>query len=165
MAEEVRRVARVVVLDPDDRILLIHGFEPDDPGQRWWFTPGGGVEGEESREQAALRELAEETGLTGLELGPLLWRRLCSFPFDGRRWHQEEWFYLVRTGQVAAEEMVPAALTDLEARSVAGLRWWTSAELSVARETVYPTRLAELLRTLLDEGPPSAPLDLDPEFG
>ncbi|MEU6932187.1 NUDIX hydrolase [Streptomyces sp. 2RAF24] len=158
---EPRRVARVVLLDPDDRILLIHGHEPDDPARTWWFTPGGGLEGDESREEAALRELAEETGITEVELGPVLWRRSCSFPFDGRRWNQDEWYFLARTTRTAT---APAGLTELEARSVSGLRWWTSAELSAARETVYPDKLAELLRTLLDEGPPSAPLVLAPQI-
>ncbi|WP_078953980.1 NUDIX hydrolase [Streptomyces globisporus] len=158
-----RRVARVVLLDPDDRILLLHGHEPDDPDDAWWFTPGGGVEGDETREEAALRELAEETGITEVDLGPVLWKRYCSFPFDGRRWDQDEWYYLARVrGTEAAPR--PQALTELETRSLAGLRWWTSAELSAARETVYPTRLAELLRTLLDEGPPGAPVVLAPEI-
>ncbi|MEU8620922.1 NUDIX hydrolase [Streptomyces sp. NPDC048623] len=158
---EVRRVARVILLDPDDRILLLHGYEPDDPEQTWWFTPGGGLEGDETHEQAALRELVEETGITDVALGPVLWRRHCSFPFAGRRWTQDEQYYLARTTQTAT---APGGLTELEARSVAGLRWWTSAELSAARETVYPDRLAELLDTLLDEGPPSPPLDLAPEI-
>jgi 8-oxo-dGTP pyrophosphatase MutT (NUDIX family) len=160
-AAEPRRVARVVLLDPDDRILLLHGHEPDDPADDWWFTPGGGVEGDETREQAALRELREETGITEVELGPVLWRRRCSFPFDGRRWEQDEWYFLARTARTEAALLDP---TDLERRSVAGLRWWTSAELSAARETVYPTRLAGLLRRLLDEGPPEAPEVLAPEI-
>ncbi|MER5744789.1 NUDIX hydrolase [Streptomyces sp. NPDC059913] len=161
MRTERRKVARVVLLDPDDRILLLHGFEPDDPRRDWWFTPGGGLEGDETREQAALRELAEETGITAVELGPLLWRRMCSFPFDGRRWEQDEWYYLARTDRTDTDT---SGQTGLERRSVSGLRWWTSAELSAARETVYPTRLAGLLRTLLDEGPPRTPLVLDPEI-
>lgn len=123
--------------------------------------PGGGLEGDETREEAALRELTEETGITDVELGPLLWQRMCSFPFDGRRWDQDEWYFLARTTQTVIDT---SGLTGLEQRSVAGLRWWTSAELSAARETVYPTRLAELLRTLLDEGPPRTPLVLDPEI-
>ncbi len=93
----LRRVSRVVLLDPRDRILLLHGHEPDDPADDWWFTPGGGLEGDETREEAALRELAEETGITEVELGPVLWRRRCSFPFAGRRWDQDEWYYLART--------------------------------------------------------------------
>ncbi|WP_406455327.1 NUDIX hydrolase [Streptomyces sp. NBC_00876] len=161
MSAEVRKVARLVLLDPDDRILLMHGFEPEDPASTWWFTPGGGLEGDETREQAALRELAEETGITEVELGPLLWQRMCSFPFDGRRWEQDEWYFLARTARTTTDT---SGQTGLERRSVSGLRWWTSAELSVARETVYPTRLAGLLRTLLDEGPPRTPLVLAPEI-
>ncbi|NBM15183.1 NUDIX hydrolase [Streptomyces sp. GC420] len=166
---ELRRVARVVLLDQHDRILLLHGHEPDDPADDWWFTPGGGLEGRESREEAALRELAEETGITDVRLGPVLWRRVCSFPFAGRRWDQDEWYFLARTtssvtGPGSAGMVFGDGLTELERRSVAGLRWWTCGELSSAHETVYPTRLAGLMRTLLDEGPPSAPVDLDTEI-
>ncbi|RMB84433.1 NUDIX hydrolase [Streptomyces shenzhenensis] len=157
----LRKVARVVLLDPDDRILLLHGHEPDDPADDWWFTPGGGLEGDETRAQAALRELAEETGITEVDLGPVLWRRRCSFPFAGRRWDQDEWYYLARTAQTTTEAM---ALTELERRSVAGARWWTCRELARTHETVYPTRLAGLLRTLLDEGPPAGPMTLDTEI-
>ena len=158
---ELRRVSRVVLLDPEDRVLLLHGHEPDDPADDWWFTPGGGLEGDETREEAALRELVEETGIREVELGPVLWRRTCSFPFAGRRWDQDEWYYLARTTQTAVE---PTALTELERRSVAGARWWTCQELTRAHETVYPTRLAELLRRLLDDGPPAAPVILDTEI-
>ncbi|MFE9252280.1 NUDIX hydrolase [Streptomyces sp. NPDC007088] len=156
-----RRVARVVLLDPEDRILLLHGHEPDDREDDWWFTPGGGLEGRETRREAALRELAEETGITQVVLGPLLWRRTCSFPFAGRRWVQDEWYFLARTAQTGT---AATALTELERRSVAGARWWTCEELGRAHETVYPTRLAGLLRRLLDEGPPGQPEILDTEI-
>ncbi|MFE3787573.1 NUDIX hydrolase [Streptomyces goshikiensis] len=158
-----RKVSRVILLDPEDRILLLHGFEPGDPSEDWWFTPGGGLEGAETREEAALRELAEETGIEDVELGPVLWHRYCSFPFDGRRWEQDEWYFLARTRMVRAETVM-GGLTELERRSVSGARWWTSEELLAARETVYPTKLAGLLRTLLDVGPPGVPVVLAPEI-
>lgn len=157
----MRKVSRVVLLDPRDRILLLHGHEPDDPADAWWFTPGGGLEGDETHEEAALRELAEETGITEVELGPVLWRRSCSFPFAGRRWDQDEWYYLARTDRT---ETRTTGQTELERRSVAGARWWTCQELTRAHETVYPTRLAELLRKVLDEGPPPTPEVLDTEI-
>mgnify|MGYP001097879106 CR=1 FL=1 len=114
-----------------------------------------------TREEAALRELVEETGITDVELGPVLWRRRCSFPFAGRRWDQDEWYYLARTTQTATRAV---ALTELERRSVAGARWWTCQELARAHETVYPTKLAGLLRRVLDEGPPATPEVLDTEI-
>ena len=51
-----RRSARVILADSADRLLL---FE----SEGFWFTPGGGVEPGETIEQAATRELWEETGL------------------------------------------------------------------------------------------------------
>ncbi|SCE07333.1 NUDIX domain-containing protein, partial [Streptomyces sp. DvalAA-14] len=155
-----RQVARVVLLDPADRILLLHGFDPPKPSATWWCTPGGGVEGQEELAEAARREVAEETGITQLDLGPVLWQRTCSFRFDGRRWKQDEWYFLGRTETV---EVDTAGHTDLERRSVNGLRWWTCEELLRTRETVYPIRLAGLLRTLLDEGPPLSPIPLGTE--
>ncbi|GHG55395.1 NUDIX hydrolase [Streptomyces griseocarneus] len=157
-----RRAARVILLDPDDRVLLIHGHEPDDPSVTWWFTPGGGLEGDESWEEAAHREVAEETGITEIELGPVLWLRTCSFPFAGRRWDQDERYFLARTRR-REPDLWTGGRTELERRSTSGLRWWTCEELLAAHETVYPNRLAELLRTLLDEGPPSTPVLLETE--
>jgi ADP-ribose pyrophosphatase YjhB (NUDIX family) len=52
----------VVLLDAQDRVLLVKRARPPSPGR--WTVPGGGVELGETLEQAALRELAEETGLS-----------------------------------------------------------------------------------------------------
>lgn len=153
----------MLLLDPCDRILLLHGREPDDPATTWWFTPGGGADGGETLDEAALREVAEETGITAVRLGPVVWRRSCAFAFDGRWWEQDEWYYLARTDAMDVGDLDTAGHTESERRSVIGARWWTCEELLATRETVYPTRLAGLLRTLLDEGPPPSPVDLGTE--
>jgi G:T/U-mismatch repair DNA glycosylase/ADP-ribose pyrophosphatase YjhB (NUDIX family) len=147
-----RPSARAVLLDARDRILLMRFVSP--AGERFWATPGGGVEPGEDDEAALRRELAEEAGLHAFEPGPCVWTRESVFVWERRVLRQRERFHLVR---VEKHEVAPEL--DLAAENVHGHRWWTLAELESTRETVYPTRLAALLRELLEQGPPSAPLD------
>ncbi len=63
--ERIQRVAAYnVCVDAQDRLLLCRLSEiTEAPGS--WTLPGGGVEFGEHPEAAAIRELLEETGLTG----------------------------------------------------------------------------------------------------
>ncbi|MFT3874995.1 MAG: NUDIX hydrolase [Propioniciclava sp.] len=56
-------VATIAVVIRDDHLLLVRRANPPDVG-RWGF-PGGKIERGETIEQAAVRELAEETGVHG----------------------------------------------------------------------------------------------------
>ncbi|MGH1551734.1 NUDIX domain-containing protein [Streptomyces sp. L7] len=151
----LRKVARVVPprpAGPHPRCCTCH--EPDDPGRRLAVHAGRRPEGDETHEEAALRELAEETGSPGWSSAR------CSGP--GRAPSRSRAAAGTRTSgttsarTAATADGVPGAtaLTELERRSVSGARWWTCRELERAHETVYPTRLAELLRRLIDERAP-----------
>jgi len=151
----IRSASRAVVLDPHDRILLVR-FEF--PARTVWTTPGGGIEPGESPEHAIVRELEEETGLTGVVVGPVVWTRLHIVPFVGGNWDgQREQYHLVRAP--AFEPRPRLSWAQLNAEYVHELRWWTPDELAEAAETFAPRRLPELVGQLLRHGPPDEPID------
>jgi double-stranded uracil-DNA glycosylase len=150
----LRAAVRALVLDADDRVLLVRFDWPD---KSVWALPGGGVDPGESLEQAVFRELAEESGLRDFELGPHIWTRTHWFT-DMAGWAgQTEEVYLVRTD--AFEPAPEWTAAQLAAEGIGHQRWFTQDELDPA--LVYsPRRLPALLRELLEYGPPSAPLDV-----
>lgn len=152
----LRLGARAVVLDPDDRILLVRFEFPD---RALWATPGGGVDQGETHEQAIVRELAEEAGLEDVVLGPWIWTRKHVFPFLDGNWDgQVERFVLVRTHSF---EPAPRFTEEqLAAEYVAGVRWWPQEELAASDELFAPRRLPELVAALLRDGPPGKPIDV-----
>jgi ADP-ribose pyrophosphatase YjhB (NUDIX family) len=150
-----RPAARAVVLDAAQRVLLVR-FVSHDGSRTWWATPGGGLEPGETYEQAVLREIAEETGLEGVALGPVVWTREDVWELDGRRYHQMERFFLI---QVDAHDP-PPGLEGLPGDvGLRECRWWTLDELERTRAELSPRALPRLLRSLLRDGPPAVPID------
>ncbi|MEU7866140.1 NUDIX domain-containing protein [Dactylosporangium sp. NPDC049140] len=140
-----RRAARVLLLDPSGRVLLLRGCDPARPEHRYWFTVGGGLEAGESLAEAAVREVYEETGLriTAADLvGPVRTDQV-QFPFDGRWYSQEQTFFVVRAEAFTADL---SHLADYEITSVDDTRWWSADELAATSQRFYPQDLAALLR-------------------
>ncbi|MFW3169509.1 NUDIX hydrolase [Geodermatophilus sp. CPCC 206100] len=147
----VRPTARVVVLDPAGRVLLL-GARLTDPAVPpadvlFWYTPGGGVEDGESVRQAAVRELAEEIGLVvepaALE-GPVWFRRHVG-PFAGVQIDSRETFFVLRD---VVHEVDPSGRTELEVFGEEPHRWWSAAEVAAAPVEFAPRDLATLLPEL-----------------
>jgi ADP-ribose pyrophosphatase YjhB (NUDIX family) len=153
----VREAARALVLDPENRVLLVRFVNPD-TGAEFWTTPGGGVDPGERLEEALRRELREETGLDDIELGPVVWTRREVFPWAGRTLDQREQVVLVRAP--AFEPRPALGREGLAAEDVHEVRWWTVSEIAASEATFYPTRLAHFLRELLTAGPPDEPIDV-----
>ena len=151
----LRQAVRAVVLDPDRRILLVRFEFPD---RSLWACPGGGLEPDETDEQALRRELAEEAGLVDPEVGPCIWTRTHIIRFIGGAWDgQVERFYLVETEPFnLAPRLTP---DELRAEFVTDVRWWTAEELDASREMHAPSRLPSLVARIRADGPPPEPID------
>jgi 8-oxo-dGTP diphosphatase len=156
----LRPAVRAIVVDPDDRVVLVRFRFPD---RVVWATPGGGIEPGEAEEQALVRELDEELGL-GLspgELGPVVWTRTHVVPLGGGRWDGQTERYRLQRVPTPFELRPRLTRSELRAEGVTAVRWWTQAELGAAAGTLFaPTRLPELLSELLRDGPPPEPVDV-----
>jgi 8-oxo-dGTP pyrophosphatase MutT (NUDIX family) len=147
----VRPTARVVVLDPAGRVLLL-GARLTDPALPpgdvlFWYTPGGGVEDGETLRAAAVRELAEEIGLVvdpaALE-GPV-WLRRNLAVFAGEEIDSRETFFVLRD---VVHEVDAGGRTELELLGDEPHRWWSAAEVAASAETFAPGDLADRLSEL-----------------
>lgn len=139
-----RTAVRVLPIDGEDRVLLLHGFDPARPAEPYWFTVGGGLEPGETPPQAAVRELAEEVGLTATPdrlVGPLA-EATIEFWFDSARYLQQQTYYAVR---VAAAPITFAGQDAVEHASIDRYAWWSAADLAATTDQVYPDDLADLL--------------------
>ena len=165
-----RRAMRVLVVDADSRVLLFRDSDLGlDPVPHWWITPGGGVDPGESDEQAAVREVLEETGFVVQEgelVGPLATRTVVH-GFSDVVVTQDEAFWVVR---VPVGEISTAGHTAEEQLTMTAHRWWTRAEIDAVdaddlrpepgREPLWPGGIGHVLDLADGWMPGAGPVDL-----
>ena len=136
----IRRAARILLLDSEERLLLFRfhfpGYDP------FWATPGGEAEPHEDYPQAAIRELREETGITAAP-GPEIARRIEDFEmWNGEVITAHEAYFRIQVAQAVIDT---SGHTDLERDCMQQHRWFTRADLADWDETIFPADILALL--------------------
>lgn len=142
-----RPTVRVLLLGPDDRILLIRFHDPRLNGSKvFWATVGGGLDAGESVIDGALREIREETGLTDVTLGPVVWKDDVMIVVDREPVYFREQYIVART---VSTVLSFEAWTELEREAITEMRWWTVEEIRGSTEQIYPELLADWLPDII----------------
>jgi 8-oxo-dGTP pyrophosphatase MutT (NUDIX family) len=139
-----RDSVRVLVFDSHGSLLLLHTTDPAEPERgTCWELPGGGIDEGETTEEAAKRELREETGIVVDDVGSCLAVVEGSFDFNGRTYRQHEHVFRV---DVRDPKYEPSGFDgEIERAAHLGHRWWPVADVLATDENLYPPGLAALV--------------------
>ena len=156
VSPNLRRAARALILDDDDHVLLVKFVFPS--GIVAWALPGGGLEDGEATLDGLRRELHEELGLTGVEIGPHIWSRTHVIPMATGHDGQTDHIHLMRLPRFDPRPLI--GWDRLRDEYVHDMRWWSPGEIAAAAGVRFaPRRLAAFLDDLLTNGPPDEPVD------
>lgn len=124
------RISAGAIVRDGERLLLVRHVR--EGRYDFWVCPGGGVQGHETLEAAAQREVREETGLE-VEIGPLAY--IEEFAHPGARF--VKFWFLARPLGGRLDTSHP----DTVREHIVQAAWLTLAELG--DRTVFPTALRE----------------------
>ncbi len=157
MPLHLRSAVRGLIVDPDQRILLVRFKFPRGVV---WGLPGGGVNPGETFAQALHRELAEETGVRPTSIEGPIWNQTVYFNDFVRFSGQRNRVFLVR---VDSAELNPSMDSDaLADEMITDMAWWTLPDLEATKEVTAPFALARHARLIVESGVPETPFETGP---
>jgi ADP-ribose pyrophosphatase YjhB (NUDIX family) len=145
MSPDLRPTARVFPVSPDAEVLLLQDQDPARPGVLRWGSVGGAAEPGESLEDAAVRELHEETGI---EVAPdastgAFHRATYEFTWGGRAHLSDAASFALPLAREV--EVSFAFLEPSEIGNVVAARWWSADDPEADGTAVVPD-LPDLMR-------------------
>lgn len=142
-----RRTARVLPVDPEGRVLLLHGWDPHHPERPFWFTIGGAAEEDETMPETAVRELYEETRISvgTAQLGEPIAEHTIEFSWGGQPIVQDQVFYAVLVTSAEALGVSLEGLDQWEQATTDKYGWLAASELEDGERPAHPD-IPDLIR-------------------
>lgn len=145
----------MLVIDEQDRVLLLHSSGFVTPESEFFVTVGGGVDPGESAAEAAARELFEETGLRvdPGELGEPVGHTAGTWWLG----YEDHVFFHVRVERFTVDF---AHLEASEIGELTGFAWLSVDEVREVDAGVFPVPVADLAKRLVGGEVPVEPVEL-----
>lgn len=149
-----RTTGRVLPVNGSGQVLLLHGWDPVQPDDPYWFSIGGAADHDEPLATAAAREMREETGLavSAADLGDPVFHEVVEF--DWGPWHlvQDQTYFAVRLDDTTGLHFDD--LEPLERGTIDQAAWWTPDALDAdgsAASTALTTIMRAAVRRVLEK--------------
>jgi 8-oxo-dGTP pyrophosphatase MutT (NUDIX family) len=157
---------KVILLNEDDEMLLMSADDPlttsieGKSHGRFWFPIGETIEKGETLEEAAIREIYEETGLAKekFELGPVVWFGEFDYILKGVLTRQKEKYIVARTKQ---KNVSLTALDEWEQKVVQTIEWFSLEKINNSEEIIFPILLPKYLPEIISRKYPQKPIMID----
>lgn len=161
----IRNSVKILLLNNNEILLMC----ADDPTTRsiygkyygkFWFPIGGEIEDGETVEQAAIREIYEETGIEkkDIELKSIVWFGEFDLILSGVKTRIKEKFIVAKTKN---NNVFLNHLDEWEKKVVKEIRWFSIDKIKNSKEVIFPVLLYKYLPDIISGKYPEKPIKID----
>jgi 8-oxo-dGTP pyrophosphatase MutT (NUDIX family) len=162
----VRQSVKIILLNDADELLLMCMDDPEtksiggEYNGHFWTLIGGQIEAGETIEEAAIREIFEETGIKreDIDFGPVVWFGEFDLQLHNILTHIKQRFIVARTKR---STFSLGNLTREEAKVVTKLAWFSFDNIEKSTEPIYPILLPIYLENIIAGQYPSKPFEIN----